>query len=61
MHLYLQGSGNLRMSGCQTDRNTAQILVFLDDLFMLYQAVGVMCFVLQECASLYALIRTYGT
>ncbi len=40
-HGPLQGSGNLRMCGSQTDRNTARILVFLDDLLMFYQAFGV--------------------
>ncbi len=33
MDLCLQGSGDLRMRGSQTDRNIAQILVFLDNLF----------------------------
>ena len=35
----LQGSGDLRMCSSQkTDRNITQILLFLDDLLMLFQA-----------------------
>ncbi len=41
MDLCLQGSGALRMCDSQTDQNTAQILVFLDDILMFYQAFGV--------------------
>ncbi len=47
MDLCLQGSGNLHMCSSHTDRNTARILVFWDDLLMFYQAFGVnfvMCF-----------------
>ena len=39
--LFIQGSGNVRMCGSQTDRNIAQILVFLDDLLMFYKAFDV--------------------
>ncbi len=41
MELCLQGSGDLRMCGSQRDRNTARILMFLDNLLMFYQAFGV--------------------
>ena len=40
MDLCLQASGDLRMCGSQTDQNIAQILLFLDDLLMFYQAFG---------------------
>ena len=52
--LCLQGSGDLCMCCSQTDWNTARILVFLDNLFMFFQAFGVnlMCFVLQGRACL---------
>ena len=54
MDLCLQGRGDFRMCGSQTDQNTASILVFWDELLMFYQAFGVhlMCFVLQGCACL---------
>ena len=78
MHIYgsrnhmdpcLQGSGDLCMCGSQTDQNIAQILPFLDNLLMFYQAVGVnlsfnrcdmfvaggACAFIRYCAS----IRTY--
>ncbi len=41
MDLCLQGSGNLHMFGSQTDWNIATILVFLGDLWMFCQAIGV--------------------
>ncbi len=34
--LCLHGNGDLRMCGSQTDRSTARILVFLDDLLIFY-------------------------
>ena len=64
--LCLQASGGLRMCGSQTDRNTAQILVFLDDLLMFYQQFGVnlmwCVFAAGVCASMRACacIRTYS-
>ncbi len=39
--LSLQGRGDLRMCGSQTDQNITQILLFLDDLLMFYQAFGI--------------------
>ncbi len=41
MDLCLQGRCNLRMSDNQTEQNIAQILLFLDDPSMFYQAFGV--------------------
>ncbi len=44
VYLCLQGSGDLRMCGSHTDRNTARILMFCtfwDDILMFYLAFGV--------------------
>ncbi len=39
--LYLQASADLHMCCSQTDRNIAQILLFLGDVLMFYQAFSV--------------------
>ncbi len=70
MDLCLPGSGDLRKSSSQTDQNMAQILLFHDDLLMLYQAFGVNLFFIKDVVCLllegparlirYASIRTYS-
>ncbi len=51
--LCLQGSGHLCMCGSQTDRNTARIKVFLDDLLSgIWSEFDEICFLLKGGARL---------
>ncbi len=43
--LCLQGNGDFPICNSQTDQNTTQILVVLDDILMFYKAFGVDLFV----------------
>ena len=66
LQAFFLGSGDLHMFVSETDKDIAQILVFLDNLLMFYQAFGVnlirlfiaggACTSIQDCASTRAYI-----